>query len=122
MNIEGLNGCDLAFIGDACYELFVRTRVLMKGYTKPEDLHEKTVSYVNRISQAKAVSSIMPELTEEEAEAFKRGRNYHYKMKDNQYLSASGFEALIGYLFLTKDVTRLEYILNKAASLIEKTS
>lgn len=119
MNIDLLSGADLAFIGDAYYELYIREYVLHKGYTKLRDLHTHCVEYVSRTSQNKIIKALLPELTEEEINIFKRGRNFDYKNKDSDYVNASGFEALIGYLYLKEKKDRLSYIIRKSIEIIE---
>lgn len=120
MNIDLMNGADLAFIGDACYELYIRNYVLNKGITKLLDLHKSSVKYVSKTAQCKIIRTLIDELTEEEVNIFKRGRNYKYKKNDAEYINASGFEALIGYLYLKQNKERLEYIISKAIEIIEK--
>ena len=120
MNYNLLNGADYAYIGDACYELHIRNYVLNKGLTKLLDLHKASVKYVSKTAQNKIIKTLMPELTEEEVDIFKRGRNYKYKKNDNEYINASGFEAILGYLYLKKENERLEYLISKAIEIIEK--
>ena len=120
MNYDLLTGADLAFIGDAYYELYIRNYVLHKGFTKLNELHNNCVKYVSRTSQNKIILSLMDELTEEEQTIFKRGRNYNYKNTDAEYVNASGFEALIGYLYLKQLNERLEYLILKSIEIIEK--
>ena len=86
MNYDLLTGADLAFVGDAYFELYIRNYVLHKGYTKLNDLHNHCVQYVSRTSQNKIILTLMNELTEEEISIFKRGRNFNYKNKDNEYI------------------------------------
>lgn len=119
MNYDLLTGADLAFIGDAYFELYIRNYVLHKGYTKLNDLHHKCVDYVSRTGQNKIINELLSELSEEEKNIFKRGRNFNYKNKDNEYINASGFEALVGYLFLKKEEDRLKYIMDKSVQIIE---
>ena len=115
-----LNGGDLAFIGDAYLELRIREYVLSKGITSLHLLHDECVKYVSRDSQDKIINLIQNELSEEEYEIFKRGRNYNYKNKSPEYINASGYEALIAYLYLSKNSERLDYIINKSIEIIEK--
>ncbi len=119
MNYDLLTGADLAFIGDAYFELYIRNYVLHKGKTKLYELHNECVNYVSRTSQNKIIQNLLIELTEEENNIFKRGRNYNYKNKDAEYVNASGFEALIGYLYLKKENERLQYILSRSIEIIE---
>ena len=120
MNYDLLSGADLAFIGDAYYELYIRNYVLNKGMTKLLDLHKASVKYVSKTAQCKIIKVLIEELTEEEVNIFKRGRNYKYKKNDAEYVNASGFEALVGYLYLKQNIERLEYIISKAIEIIEK--
>lgn len=119
MNYDLLSGADLAFIGDAYYELYIRNYVMHKGYTKLRDLHTQCVKYVSRTSQDKIIKTLLPELTEEETMIFKRGRNFDYKNKDSEYINASGYEAIVGYLYLKQKEERLQYIISKSIEIIE---
>ena len=119
MNYDLLTGADLAFVGDAYYELYIRNYVLHKGYTKLRDLHTHCVKYVSRTSQNKIILKLLEELTEEEIVIFKRGRNFDYKNKDSEYVNASGFEAVIGYLYLKQKSERLQYIISRSIEIIE---
>lgn len=114
-----LTGGDLAFIGDGYYEITIRKYVLDKGYTSLSKLHDECVRYVSRTSQYKIIKALENELDEEERDIFKRGRNYNYKNKTTEYINASGFEALIGYLYLLDRKERLNYIIEKAIFIIE---
>lgn len=124
IDIKTLNGSDLAYIGDAYFELFVRTYLLTKGITKPKELHKLCTKYVCAKSHAIVIKSILDKLSTEEIDIFHRGRNYNYKhtsksSNKSEYLLSSGFEALIGYLFITNKSARLEEILSDAISIIE---
>jgi len=119
MNYDLLSGADLAFVGDAYFELCIRNYALHKGYTKLRDLHSQCVKYVSRTSQNKIILKLLPELSEEEVVIFKRGRNFDYKNKDSEYVNASGFEALIGYLYLKQKNDRLQYIISKSIEIID---
>ncbi|MFA5543927.1 MAG: ribonuclease III domain-containing protein [Bacilli bacterium] len=120
MNYNLLSGGDLAFIGDAYYELYIREYLINKGITSLKRLHNESVKYVSRTSQAKFINILMPELLEEEIDIYKRGRNYNYKDKTSEYINASGFEALIGYLYLQKDNIRLDFFMNKIIKMVEE--
>lgn len=102
----------LAYIGDAVYELLIRTRVVSHGSIQVNKMHKKSASLVKAETQAALVKVLEPELTPEELAVFKRGRNAksatmakHATMID--YRRATGFEALVGYLFLTEQFTRM---------------
>jgi len=104
-DIKKISSLGLAHVGDAVYELLVRTSMLESGLAKNSDLHRLTVSYVSAPAQSKAVDTIMPHLTEEEVGVFKRGRNAHVhavpkNATPGQYGKATGLEALFGWLWL----------------------
>lgn len=107
-----LSGLSLAFIGDAVYELLIRKYILSKGEARVKTLHKDCVKLVNADFQADIMEILLPLLTEEELAVFKRGRNAHSahtpkNKSEAQYHRATGFEALIGYLYLKKDYDRL---------------
>ena len=115
-----LNGGDLAFIGDAYLELRIRKYVLDKGITSLHNLHNECVKYVSRDSQYKIINVLYDELDEEEKDIFKRGRNHKYKDTSKEYINASGYEALIGYLYLLERHERLDYLIKKSIEIIEE--
>jgi len=95
----------LAYIGDAVYELLIRTKVVSHGSVQVNKMHKKSASLVNAGTQAALVRVLLEELSEEELAVYKRGRNAksgtmakHATMAD--YRTATGFEALMGYLYL----------------------
>lgn len=107
-----------AYVGDSVYELFVRMRLVNNTKLKPHGLHVEAIKYVKAKAQADILSKIENELTEKELEIVKRGRNAenHHLPKNatvQEYMYSTGFEALIGYLYLTKQDERLEEILGK---------
>jgi ribonuclease-3 family protein len=110
----------LAYIGDACYELYIRNRVLIENYRlPPEKLHRLTVGYVRASSQSDIIHGIWEELEKDEQAVVRRGRNAKSgtspKNADiTQYRYATGFETLLGYLFIKGDIQRLIYILDKS--------
>ena len=102
----------LAYIGDAIYDLVIRTIVVERGNTSANKLHKKTVAYVNARVQARMIEAVLEELTEEEQAVYKRGRNAKsYTTAKNasviEYRKATGFEALCGYLYLTGNQERM---------------
>ena len=118
MNYEQLNGLSLAYVGDAVYEVAVRDYLINQGQTKPQVLHRKATHYVSAKAQAALLKEMLASdfLTEQEKDIFKRGRNSKSytsaKNTDIQtYRISTGFEALIGYLHLTKQTERLDEIL-----------
>lgn len=102
----------LAFIGDVVYDLIIRTKIVLKGNKQVNKIHKDVREYVKAESQAHRIRLIEPYLTENEVAVYKRGRNAksgsvpkNAKLID--YKMATGFEALIGYLFLKKEYERL---------------
>lgn len=102
----------LAYIGDAVYELLIRTRVINQGSMQVNKMHKKSASLVKAETQANLIKVLQEELTQEELAVYKRGRNAksvttakHATMID--YRMATGFEALVGYLYLTGRMDRL---------------
>lgn len=110
-----------AYMGDAVYEKFIREYVIRQGLCKNGLLHKKSIKYVSANGQVKILKRIEEKLTEEELDIVRRGRNSnphsHAKNADIvDYKYATGFEALIGYLYLTEQTERLEEILNMCVS------
>lgn len=120
-----LNGSSLAFIGDAVLSLYVRQHLLESGLTKAKDLQETSTKYVSAKAQAQFVQILLSEnsLSDEELLIYKRGRNHRSdSIAKNAdvvtYRQATGFEALIGYWYLTENKTRLEQIWNQMKTTI----
>lgn len=121
---ENLNPKDyspvaLAYIGDTVYDLFVRTKIMEKGNRHVTDMHKDAIKAVSAAAQAKSVHSIEDFLTEEEQNILKWGRNAKSGRAPKNadavdYRWATGFETLIGYLYLDNRVQRLEEILTLA--------
>jgi len=102
----------LAHIGDAVFELMVRTWLCTSGTSKAKNLHNRAVTFVSAKAQAAAADKILPELDEEEAAVYKRGRNTHVNSvpkgsTHEEYHTATGVEALFGYLYLNGKINRL---------------
>lgn len=119
-----LNGSNLAYIGDAYYELKVREHLINKGITKANDLRKISIKYVSASAHQKIYEEIKNLLTEEESKVFLRGRNNapsgHRKNVDRAaYLVSTGLEAVIGYLYLSKNEERLEYLINLIFSKVD---
>ena len=105
-----------AYVGDSVYELFIRTKLINSSNAKPHKLHIESIKYVKAKAQADILSKIDNILTEEEKDIVRRGRNtenHHVAKNSNvaDYSRATAFEALIGYLYLTKQDERLMEIL-----------
>ncbi len=106
-----------AYVGDCVYELYIRTNLVNTTNLKPHKLHIETIKYVKAKSQAEILFKIQDKLTEEEKNIVRRGRNsenHHLPKNSNvqEYSYATAFEALIGYLYLTKQNKRLKEILD----------
>lgn len=104
-----------AYVGDCVYELYIRTNLVNTTNLKPHKLHIETIKYVKAKSQAEFLARIQERLTEEEKNIVRRGRNaenHHLPKNSNvqEYSHATAFEALIGYLYLTKQNQRLKEI------------
>lgn len=124
--IKQLNGLALAYLGDSSWEVMVRTHLIEKGLTKPQQLHQAALQYVSAEAQATLMRWLEAEgqLTSEELWAFKRGRNSHpHSSAKNASMStyrlATGFEALMGYLYLMDPMGRFQTI---ATACIERVS
>ncbi len=102
----------LAYIGDGIYELIIRTILVEKGNTQVNKLHQRASRLVKASAQSAMVESLKQYLTEEEMAVFKRGRNAKsFTTAKNatisDYRRATGFEALMGYLYLTEQWERM---------------
>lgn len=107
-----------AYIGDAYYEMFIRTYLINNSNAKPHKLHIEAIKYVSARAQANMLDKISDMLTEEELDIVRRGRNtenHHVAKNSNlaEYAKSTAFEALIGYLYLTHKDERLNEILKK---------
>ena len=108
-----MNNLVLAYLGDAVYELYVREYLLNKGICKVKDLQKSAVDYVSAVAQARIFDELLEKnfWTEAEIDIYKRGRNAHSHQNKSAdiitYKKATGFETLIGYLYLN-DKTRLQ--------------
>lgn len=113
----------LAYIGDGVFDLIIRTVVVDKGNTSPNELHRHTSSIVKAHTQALMAEALMEELTEEEHDVYRRGRNAKsFTTAKNatvaDYRKATGFEALMGYLYLEDRFDRAVYLSRRALDLL----
>ena len=118
IDIANYSPLALAYIGDAVYELMIRTHVVSHGSMQVNKMHKKTANLVKADAQARFYLLLEEELTDAEKAAYRRGRNAksftmpkHATMKD--YRMATGFEALMGYLYLTEQFDRMAELLGK---------
>ena len=112
VDVKTYSPLTLAYIGDGVYELIIRTILVKEGNSQASKLHQKASRLVKASAQAFMAESIKDSLTEEELAVFKRGRNAHSPtMAKNatmsDYRRATGFEALMGYLYLKKEWERM---------------
>ncbi len=119
MDVRDINIITLAYLGDAIYEVYIREHLIKSGYAKVDDLQREAVKYVSAKGQDRILMFLDENhyLSEEELSIVKRGRNYnrlsHPKNTDIiTYKMATGFEALIGYLYLGNKRDRLDNIMN----------
>ena len=120
---EQYSSLALAYLGDAVYDMVIRTLVCGMGNGKVKNFHKMTSGIVKAESQAKLVKEILPELSEEETAVYRRGRNAKSATSAKNasivdYRVATGFEALLGYLYLKQDMDRT---LELVKSGLEKT-
>ena len=114
----------LAYIGDGIFDLVIRSLIVGKGNTKASQLHKRTSQIVKAHTQALMIEALEDILTEEESNVYRRGRNAksatmakNASMSD--YRKATGFEALMGYLYLKDETERLSLLLNEVIKAIE---
>ena len=111
-DIRSYSPLTLAYIGDAVYDMIIRTVVVGRANRPANMLHRITVNYVSALAQASIIDALQEQLTEEERDVYHRGRTAkpHTKAKNasmEEYLKATGFEAVIGYLYLTDRQERI---------------
>ena len=111
---------ELAFVGDAVYELFIRKHLTLMG-GRPNALSHMTVARVNAAAQAESLQKLLPVLTQEEAAIVRRARNCKQTPPRHAdpaaYQSATGLEAVLGYLYLTEQTERLNELLRLACDM-----
>ncbi len=106
----------LAFVGDAVQQLLVKTSLATSSDKKNGELHKLAILEVKASAQAAAADAVLPRLTEKETDVFKRARNHHASSPAKNasigdYKKATGFEAVLGYLYLTGNTRRLSEII-----------
>lgn len=118
VNVALYSPLTLAYIGDCVYELIIRTKLVTMGNAPVNKLNKKASNLAKASTQAQIIESIMDMLNEEEEAVYKRGRNAHSCTKaknasTSDYRKATGFEALIGYLYLQKKFDRIMELVKK---------
>lgn len=116
-NILKISSLGLAHMGDAVYEVLVRSWLCHSGKATSKGLHKSTVSYVSAPAQAAAMKKLISYLSENEFEAFKRGRNAKvnsipHSSTYEEYHLATGLETLFGYLYLKGQLERINELFN----------
>ncbi len=111
--VKQMNPVVLAFVGDAAYTLFVRRRLALSSACKTGELNRLASLEVSAHGQSGRLEALLPLLTGEEAEIFRRGRNAKKPTKSKNasvadYVRSTGFEAVMGYLYLTGQFERIE--------------
>lgn len=126
IDVKQLNALALAYMGDAVYEQAIREHLLRSGRVRPNILHQEATRYVSAKSQAAILQKMMTEnfLSKEEQAIMKRGRNAKPgsvpKNTDVQtYKNSSGFEAVLGYLYLMKNEERVQSFIDWAIYAVE---
>lgn len=119
-----LNPLKLAYLGDSVFELYVRTYLITHYVMTPNEMSKKAITYVKASAQAFVIKNMMNVLTEDEITMVKRGRNQksgsvpkNAALTDYRY--ATGFEALMGFLYLTEQFERAQWLALKAIEIID---
>ncbi|MEF2920068.1 MAG: ribonuclease III domain-containing protein [Acutalibacteraceae bacterium] len=116
-DVRQMSPLTLSFIGDGVYDLMIREYVVSLANRPVGQLNSRKVSVVNCKFQSECAELLLPNLTEEELTIYKRGKNanVHSVPKNankDDYHNATGFEALFGYLYLKKDISRIRELFN----------
>ena len=113
-----MNSLTLAYLGDAIYEFYIRKYLISKNIVKINDLQKEAIKYVSAKAQSNIINKLIENniLTEEELDIYKRARNHkqNHKPKNTDivtYKCATGFEAIIGYLYLNDKIDRIDIIM-----------
>ncbi len=124
VDIKEYSPLALAYIGDAVYELIIRSLVLNEGNRQVQKMHKRTSSMVQASAQARIITALNDRLTEEEHAVYKRGRNAKSmspakNQSVSDYHKATGFEALMGYLYLKKEWKRMLELIKAGLDALE---
>lgn len=122
-----LNPQSLAFVGDAVFSLYIRQKIVITESLKANEEHKLTTNFVKASGQSQIVKEIENVLTENEMRLYKRARNYKTNniaknAKVIDYKRATGFEALLGYLYLTDNISRLTELMSLGYNTILENS
>ena len=124
VNIKEYSPLTLAYIGDAVYDLIIRTLVVNKGNQQVQKLHKETITMVQASAQARMITALNGQLSEEEHAVYKRGRNAKSASPaKNQsiydYHKATGFEELMGYRYLQNDLKRMLELIREGLDVVD---
>ena len=124
VDIKEYSPLTLAYIGDAVYDLIIRTLVVNKGNQQVQKLHKETITMVQASAQARMITALNGQLSEEEHAVYKRGRNAKSaspakNQSISDYHKATGFEALLGYLYLKNDWKRMMELIRAGLDVLE---
>lgn len=116
VQVKQVNPITLAFLGDAVYSLYVREELVRRGGGRASDFQRTASKVVSARGQSEFLERVLPMFTEEEEEIFRRGRNAKKPTKSKnaspaEYNRSTGFEAVLGFLYLTGERARLEELL-----------
>lgn len=125
VDIRTYSPLTLAYIGDGIFDLVIRSIVVGRGNTRANELHRKTSRIVKAHTQAEMIEKLLPQLTEEESDIYRRGRNAKSPtMAKNatmaDYRKATGFEALMGYLYLSDRFERILFLVREGLAAIKE--
>lgn len=119
------SGESLAYLGDCIYELEVRKYLISLGITKVDNLHKNAIKFTSAVAQATILDFLLENdiLTEDEIAVYKRGRNSNHtsnrrKISRVAYQKSTGFEAVIGFLYLSDNEKRVRDIIKKSIEFI----
>jgi ribonuclease-3 family protein len=124
IDLQIVSNQTLAFIGDAVYNVYIRSYLASKSNMQTGILHRQSIKYVSAKAQSRIIDNILPNLSEEELNIYKRGRNTNITTVSKnvdviEYKKATGFEALIGQLYIQKKIDRLEELINVSIKVVE---
>lgn len=124
IDLQIVSNQTLAFIGDAVYNVYIRSYLASRSYMQTGILHKQSVKYVSAKAQSRIMDNILENLSEDEINIYKRGRNSNVTTISKnvdviEYKKATGFEALIGELYIQKKIARLEEVINMSIKAIE---
>ena len=127
IDLQNVSQQNLAFVGDAIYNVYIRTYLISISNTNTGKLHNKSIMYVSAKAQSNIVDKIYDSLDEEEKLVYKRGRNTNINTVSKHvdvvsYKKATGYEALLGYLYLKNDISRLEEIIKASIEIVKENT